>query len=161
MAVLVEGISVVARRDAVVARLMGGLSTFLALVPNKTHCSDGTLDRVGFLSPTDARNFVDRLENLGLVFQHEGVFKDIAIVDQLAGPTLKAPWLEFARVPWSESTGKVSMCWLFEGPRITAGIHLPSTSLALAVPEGWEFEESLSAKFKFFPNSQMGEAGDA
>jgi hypothetical protein len=63
--------------------------------------------------------------------------------------------------PLRESTGTVSMCWLFEGPRITVGIHFPLTSLELAVSKGWEFEESLSAKFKFVPNSELVDAMDS
>jgi len=52
---------------------------------------------------------------------------------------------------------KVAACWLLEGPRIAAGIHMPSKQMDLATPEGWRYEGSLSANFKFVANEEMGE----
>ena len=45
MAVLVEGISVIVRRDAIEEKIRGGLSAFLATVPNGTCCMDADLVR--------------------------------------------------------------------------------------------------------------------
>jgi len=147
MAVLVEGISVVIRLDAVDRVVPGGRATLEALIPNATSCSDGELARVGFLSPTDTEAFVSELKARGLQFIVDGKCKDIAVVDQQRGLTMPCDWLEFAHLRMGE--GKVGACWLFEGPRIAAGLHMKGTSIELATPAGWEYEGSLSQKFTF------------
>ena len=58
MAVLVEAISVVVRRDAIGARYPGGWRGFLSIVPNSTLCADDDLVRVGFMAPPDVEAFI-------------------------------------------------------------------------------------------------------
>ena len=152
MAVLVEAISVIVRRDAIDRAVSGGWQGFISCVPNATLCTDGELVRVGFMGPQDVESFVDRLQNDGLVFLAEGACADIAIVDQQRGLTMPCEWLEFARLPIGQDDGHVAACWLFEGPRIAAGIHLPGKSLKFAVPDGWKYEGSLSERFAFVPS---------
>lgn len=53
MAVLIEAISVVVRKDAIEKRFPGGWDSFLDEIPNNTLCTDGELVRVGFMSPQD------------------------------------------------------------------------------------------------------------
>jgi len=149
MAVLVEGISVVIRLDAVDRVVPGGRAALEALIPNATYCSDGELARVGFLSPADTEAFVDELKVRGLKFIVDGKCKDIAVVDQQRGLTMPCDWLEFAHLRMGD--GKVGACWLFEGPRIAAGLHMKCTSIELATPAGWEYAGSLSQKFAFVP----------
>jgi hypothetical protein len=48
MAILVEGISVVIRAEAVIHRYPGGWERFRDDCPNDTLCADGELIRVGF-----------------------------------------------------------------------------------------------------------------
>ena len=60
-------------------------------------------------------------------------------------------------MPFGGTDQKVSACWLFEGPRIAAGIHLRSLQLDLATPAGWRYEDSLSANFKFVANEEMND----
>ena len=74
----------------------------------------------------------------------------------MRGPIMQAEWLEFAHLTLGSTDRKIAACWLFEGPRITAGIHLPSKEMTLATPDGWRYEESLSAKFKFVANEDIG-----
>ena len=157
MAVLVEAISVIVRRDAITARFSGGWRQVLAIVPNSTLCADEDLARVGLMSPPDTEAFVRRLENRGLNFVLDGKAVDIAVVDQMRGPTRPAEWLEFARLSFGGTENKVAACWLFEGPRIAAGIHLSAKGMALATPDGWTYDDSLSANFKFVENSEMQE----
>ena len=151
MAVLVEAISVVVRRIAIDARLTGGWPRFVADAPNATLCADEALARVGFMSPADAKSFIDHLEQHGLRFMVDGTCRDLAVVDQVRGPTMPVEWLEYAAIPYGPSGGKVAACWLFEGPRLAAGVHLPGKSMELAKPVGWRYEGSLSAKFTFVP----------
>jgi len=157
MAVLVEAISIIVRRDAINARFSGGWRQFLAIVPNSTLCSDEDLARVGFMSPPDIEAFVRRLEGGGLTFLRDEQAVDMAVVDQMRGPTMPAEWLEFALLPLGGTVNKVAACWLFEEPRIAAGIHMPAKGMNLATPDGWTYEDSLSANFKFVENEEMQE----
>ena len=68
MAVLVEAISVIVRRDSVDRSLRGGWAAFVSGVPNATLCSDGQLARVGFMDPDAAGRFVTHLQSGGLDF---------------------------------------------------------------------------------------------
>jgi hypothetical protein len=149
MAVLVEAISVVVRRDAIDRAFDGGWRAFVSRVPNATLCTDNQLARVGFMDPNAVQKFVDGLQAAGLVFLRSDLCIDIAVVDQQRGPTMPCEWLEFARIPFGKTGGKVAACWLFEGPRLAAGIHLPGESIDLATPNGWTFEGSISERVSF------------
>jgi hypothetical protein len=150
MAVLVEAISVVVRRSAISTKYAGGWSSFAADVPNATLCSDDDISRVGFMNPADVETYIALLRGRGLQFLSDEKFVDIAVVDQQRGPTMACDWLEFAKLNFGDR-GKVSACWLFEGPRIAAGVHLPAKQMDLATPAGWTYEGSFSEKFVFVP----------
>ena len=153
MAVLVEGISVIIRRKSLNNGYAGGWSAFVSSVPNATLCYDDDLARVGFLSPDEVKEYVDRLIEHGLKFVEEGRCIDLAVVDQQKGVTVPCRWLEFGRIPFDETGCQVGVCWLFEGERIGHGIHFNGRSMSLAVPKGWEFEGSLSDEFTFIPHN--------
>lgn len=157
MAVLVEAISVVVRRDAIVSRLRGGWTRFVDLVPNSTLCNDGQLARVGFMSPDDVESFVTNLERGGLTFVRDGQAVDITVVDQMRGPTIPTEWLEYAQLTLGNTRNKVAACWLFIGRRVSAGVHMPAEGMSLATPDGWRYEDSLSASFKFVGNDEFEE----
>ena len=157
MAVLVEGISVIIRRKKIDEMFSGGWDAFQEDVPNQTLCADDELARVGFMSPPDAEAFIWQLEKGGLTFAREERAVDMAVVDQMRGPAISAEWLEFAHLTLDGTDNKVAACWLFEGPRIAAGVHVHSKNMTLATPEGWRYEDSLSANFKFVPNEEMNE----
>lgn len=153
MAVLVEGISVVVQRRCIESKYKGGWLSFAASAPNATMCNDEQLVRIGFLSPEEVEEYVKALERHGLTFLLDGKSQDVAIVDQLRGPTTSVDWLEFARLPWGESGGKVSACWFFNGPRVGSGVHIPGGKFAISTPRGWRYQESLSAKYTFVPKA--------
>jgi len=146
MAVLVEAISVVVRRDAIDRSFGGGWEGFAALVPNATLCTDGERARVSFMSPKATKNFVDQIKAAGLVYSSQGKCVDIAVVDQQRGPTMPCDWLEFARISHGETDGHIPACWLFEEPRLVAGVHMRDLETELATPDGWHYEGSLSEK---------------
>ena len=81
MAVLVEPISVVVRRDAINTRFIGGWPAFLESIPNRTLCADADLARVGFMSPDDVKAYASELEAGGLVFLLDGEAQDFALLD--------------------------------------------------------------------------------
>ena len=142
MAVLVEAISVIIRRDVVEALYPGGRRGFARHAPNATLCTDGELFRIGFMTTADVHAYVSGLEAAGLVFQKEGQAADLAVADQLRGLTIPAPWLEFGKV---EIGGvKVSACWLAGGG-----------SRDVAVPDGWKYESSLSAQHGFVDDGEI------
>ena len=152
MAVLCEGISVIVRRDSIDHCLEGGWPAFQELVPNATLCSDGTLARVGFMDPRNVEEFVDTLEPLGLE-----LFKDMAVVDQMSGPTRECEWLEFGRFQVGKSEeDKASMCWLFEGERIMGkALYINANAKELHTPPGWQYEGSMSQQFTFVPMEDL------
>jgi hypothetical protein len=149
MAVLVEGISVVVRRDAIEAKIDGGWQAFQELVPNQTLCTDGQLASVSFMSPIDVENFCQSLKQVGLLFTKKGTPHDFAVVGMDTGPTAATPWIEYLG---KSKERKVSCCWLFEGERDKGfGTYMPSLSIDVAVPIGWTYEDSLTANHTFTP----------
>ena len=151
MAVLVEGLSVIIRKDAIKRSFRGGWRAFLRTIPNRTFCADEDLVRVGFMIPNDVQTYIDMMKDHGLCFLDQGSPVDIAVVDQLTGPTTKCDWLEFSRFPVDDSEGRISACWLFEGPRVGYGLHTKSLEIKIEVPRGWEYEGSLSQDYVFIP----------
>jgi hypothetical protein len=98
MAVLVEAITVVVRRDTLERVYAGGVDGYELDCPNATFCTDDDLTSVGFMTSTDVRAFVERLVDAGLGFVDDQGFVDIAAA---------CGWLAFSRLP-----GNYSMCWL-------------------------------------------------
>ena len=157
MAVLVEAISVVIRRDAIERSYELGWQGFLKDVPNATFCADTELARVGFMHPEEVERFTDLLSSRGLVFLSDGECVDISVVDQQRGPTMPCHWLEFGQFGYGDNSGRISACWFFEGPRVENGLHMKSENLEVAMPAGWDYENSLSAQFTFISNDQTDE----
>ena len=149
VAVLVEGISVLVRKDAIQNKMTGGDARFRLLIPNSTFCEDEQLARVGFMDPADVESFIYELTELGLVAAENDKFIDIAVFDQQTGCTLTCDWIEFCRLPMEG--GKVGAAWLYEGERMGVGVHMQSANIQLATPHGWQFKDSLSDKFQFIP----------
>lgn len=155
MAVLIEGISVVVRWDAIDRSFSGGRSAFLATLPNKTYCGDDDLARVGFMAPAHVQAYVRFLESNGLTFVAERRAVDLAVVDQVRGPTSRVGWLEFSRVVYGEYGGEVSVCWLRRGPRLAERRGPSPAPLSIATPAGWRYEGSLSARHVFVPATEV------
>jgi len=135
MAVLVEALSVIVRNATLESLYPGGVSGYAADCPNRTFCSDGVLTRVGFMTPDDVGAFLERLETRGLVFLHDGVAADIAVVDQHQGPTTVCDWLAVG-----EDAAGTRCCWLRGSARG-----------ALATPADWTPDQRLT----FVPTAEM------
>ena len=146
MAVLVEAISVIVRRPAIDERFNGGWPAFLQAIPNQTGCLDKHIVRVGFMSPDGVHAFVTMLEHEGLIFIRNREAVDIAIVDQMCGPTVPAPWLTVGKIELSDSKIKVDACWL-------TGQAIDGISL----PPNWKFDGSMSFTPGFFPTGSVGD----
>jgi hypothetical protein len=144
VAVLVEGISVIVRMDAILERIPGGWEAFKGLVPNRSLCADNELARAGFMHPDDVKRFVGVLEGFGLVYRDGETARDIAVVDQLRGPAIRCDWIESGHVGEKE---RVAACRL-------AG----SSQTVLMRPEGWSYEGSLSQTHAFVPAGAIGKS---
>lgn len=143
MAVLAEAISVVVKISSIQQRLNGGWDTFERIVPNSTLCADNEIARVGFMHPDDARQFVQELEALGLVYLLDGMARDIAVVDQQRGLMIDCDWIDFGTVSFGGGQTPV-----VKGCRLKGSILRE-----LITPEGWNFEGSLSQTFGFVRTS--------
>jgi hypothetical protein len=90
MAVLVEAITVVIRRDALDAKFPGGFTAFKQqapfLVSRDTLVTDGELVGISFMIPADVQCFCDDMGRIG--FSSPGEPVDLVVVDQHAGPTV-------------------------------------------------------------------------
>jgi hypothetical protein len=157
MAVLVEALSVIVRRDAINKKFRGAWQQFVNEVPNASLCYDDDLARVGFMTPGDVEKYLERLIAQGLVVMVDGKFGDCAVVDQREGPTMHVDWLSVARVSIDSRGSEVVACWLIEGPPEAAAVSQPAGRRTLSKPVGWTYERSLSANFSFVPKDQMQE----
>src|SRR5262245_47128156 len=136
MSVILEGISVVVRRSTIGEKYEGGLEKYRVDCPNNTFCADEHVARVGFMTPANVGVFIQRLEQAGLVFNENGQAIEIAVVDQITGPTLPCDWLIYQRTEQG-----VMACAL-------AGVE-PG---AIVAPAGWTYETSLSATGRRVPS---------
>lgn len=148
MAVLVEGISVILRAQAVLSKYYGGWPAFQRDVPNRTMCADNELIRVGFMSPVDVGSYVQQLERAGLAPFANGQSADFAVADQMHGFTAPCAWAEFGHINHQNNPQqRVACCRLKD-----------SQSMQLVTPPGWTFAGSLYVTGKHVPTDQADRA---
>jgi len=142
MPVLVEGISVIVRRDAIDRRYKGGWNGFAAARPNATLCFDAEIARIGFMAPPDVTHFVNGLRSMGFVFPEPTTEPtEIVVIDQRTGPTTPCDWIEVIRVP-------------VPGGAVVAARLKGSQEKNLVCPGGWNYERSMSKTHLFVPNEK-------
>ena len=95
MSVLVEGISVIIRRDAIERNYPKGWYYFLIVVPNSPLCYDNKIARVGFMTPHGVGDFIQQLEKDGFLFLSNNKAIELAVADQQQGITSDCDWLKF------------------------------------------------------------------
>lgn len=112
MSVPCEFISVIVRCDVLADRYPGGVAGYRRDCPNRSFRTDGELTRVGFMGGLDAQAWIDRLVSVaGLTPSADGRFRDLAVVDELGGPTLPCDWLETG-----PGTDVMRVAWLVTPP---------------------------------------------
>lgn len=142
MPVLIEAISVVIRGDRLCDVYPGGWNAFKNDVPNATMCSDTELVRVGFMVPQDVGDFIEHLNDFGLIYLENGMARDMVVIDQIRGLMAPCEWAEFAFGGYDDDPNKqVGGCSLKGGKEID-----------LFTPEGWVYEGSLSQSYVFTPD---------
>jgi hypothetical protein len=161
MAVLCEAYSVLVRLESVDRYFPGGQDAFTNLVTNNTFCSDGSLARVGFMTPGDVEQFVGILEAHGLQFVlHRGSFSvgihgrpetDIVVVSQLHGPTTACSWIDCFRMQITAG------CWVVGARLLIDGVPQadPDGGVDLHTPAGWKYDHSISASRQFVSFEDM------
>lgn len=149
MAVLIEGISVILRAEAITGKYPGGPEAFGAGVPTpSTLCADGELARVGFMTPDDAKAYVEALERTGLRYVDNGAAVDLVVVDQRTGLRAPCDWAAFGHTTWGGDPKQViAICYA-----------QPSAVEHVTAPDGWRFERSLSANHRFVETDKLPEA---
>jgi hypothetical protein len=135
MAVLVEAISIIVRRETIEEKYPGGVDRYAEDCPNGTFCMDKDIARVGFMSPEDVDVFIDNLELLGLTCVNDRKYDEIAVVVQFKGFILPCEWLEVLEVKLFEGNQKLTVCQIKD-----------SAFSGIALPCGWNYETSLSKK---------------
>ena len=134
MAVLVEGLSVIARSNGISKHYEGGDKAFIAEVPTANFCFDGELTRIGFMHPEDVSLYTQLLSERGLNHISKTGSTDFVVVDQLQGLLDQCAWLKFCKI--GKQAFSIAVCSLVGG-QVTG----------VAVPDGWEYEGSLSREF--------------
>ena len=94
MAVLIEAVSVVIRREAMSRKCPGRWPACVADLALPSLCADNVLAALSFWEPADADACIEFLVRRGLVHLHHGSPVDIEIVDQTQGCRLQVPWCE-------------------------------------------------------------------
>ncbi len=133
MSVLIEGISVVIRVEAIEHTVAGGVPGVAQAAPNGSFCSDGELVRLGFTDAAGASSYVAELEAAGLVPADGGAACDLVVVDQQAGFCMRCDWAEVVEVVLDEERGRSVMACRARG-----------SQGPLRTPAGWDYETSLT-----------------
>jgi len=144
MAIIAEAISVIVKDDSIQEKYNGGLKRFYNDIPNKTHCSDGKIHRIGFMNPDDTQSYVRLLELNGLKFISNDEFIDIAVVDMIHGSTKKCIWLGFERNKffsgqhqYKKSEEEFSIVWLLENIEDYGKPVGSNRELQIITPPNW------------------------
>ena len=151
MPVLIEALSVVIRVDRIQAKVPTNSPVAGQMASHPSFCADGELLRLAFMQPQHVADFVADLESLGLRHVIEDAdgrrAEDLAVVDQLTGPTVEAPWLEYRHVDLVP-----------DGSQPVATVRLKDGKETRTVfPDGWRFQGSMSQQARFVPGDQADE----
>lgn len=146
MAVLVEAMSVIVRRNSIEEKYPGGWQAFVEAVPNETLCGDDEIARIGFMTPNDVNGYIRQLQMNGLVFVKDGRSVDIAVGDQVSGITSPCDWLEFGHINLTATGSRIAACRL-----------VGSKLMSVSTPDGWKYEGSLSHKYVFVSSEYVDE----
>ncbi len=156
MAVLVEGLSIVVRNEALERKFQGGSARFQDGLSNESICFDNELTCVHLRSPDEVGGFIGWCESMGLTFALGGECVDIVVIDQRKGPTLKCNWIAHSvlEVDDDESKCMARVCWFSSDSHPGFGTRVPALQFEIAMPFGWRVSRSLSASHVFLPKHE-------
>ena len=125
----------VVRCIGIVRSYAGGQNAFTKDVPNGSLRADGELAAVTFMTPADAKSYVDLLETRGLKYFDGRSAVDLVVVDQQTGLRAPCEWASFGSTHWNNS----------EQYPIVVCQSTSAEVRSVVVPDHWEYESSLSA----------------
>ena len=147
MAILLEAINVVIKREMVETKCKGG---FLGLLEDISYFKlpfhmDRELFRIGFGDPDTLHRFLPALGKRGLNFTD-----DWCIVDMMSGPTRPCNWLGFGRQMFFKNGSNIgvsfdsySIGWLKS--KTHSGIVCNENfEYTIAAPKDWNFSNAIS-----------------
>lgn len=134
MAVLIEGVCLLLRCEAVERHYPGGLTTLAETCAAQAVCADEDLMALTFEDSDAAEDFLAELEEYGLCHLRHGLAVDAVLADPHVGPVSPCGWAEYGQVLLdSDPRQRVAVC------------AMPGTDArALCVPLGWRFPGSRS-----------------
>jgi len=147
MAVLIEAISLIILREIIDEKYPGGWDAFVDNAPNQTLCADENIARLGFMSPNDLDSFIKGLEEIGFQPFVDGQSSEAAVIDQIRGFMAPCDWLDVGRVEIDGGKHEVTACKL-KG----------CLSNCIILPDGWEYDKSLSKEYIFIPSEHLGKS---
>lgn len=120
----------------------------MASLPNKTLCSDGEIACINFMTPFDVQKYVEFLMRQNLIYKDDNEnLIDIVVVDQRQGMTRDCDWAGFGSMDWNNNPEQpVSVCYF-----------ISTKDERLVVPEGWDYDNSLTANHKFIGDDVIPE----
>jgi hypothetical protein len=131
MAVLIEAVSFIARRDRLDECWPRGSQGFIADSPNESVCADEYLVRIGFMGPATMRAFIGGCVVQGLKhFEADGYACDFVTVDQVVGLITPCNWLDVGYVD-------------YKGHQIRAARWVGDESPYIIFPDEWSLEQHL------------------
>lgn len=137
MSVLIEANNIVLRIETIEEKYPGGVDQYIKDCPNRSLCMDDEIIRIGFLTLRETEQFVRYLESLGFRCVTNGQFDEIAVLDQFEGFYYPCDWLDFTNTAGAEHMQRISAC------KIKGASHA-----VVSVPQGWEYEISISRNAK-------------
>jgi len=144
MAVLIEAISIIMRRETIDKKYPGAWNAFVENTPNQTLCADDKIARLGFMSPFDVESFIKGLEKIGFKYVVNGQASEVAVIDQIKGFMTPCDWLDAGHVKIDNGKYEVAACKL-KG----------CLSKFIIYPNGWEYNKSLSREYGFIPSGHL------
>lgn len=134
MAVLVEGVCLLLRCEAVEKHYPGGVTALAAACPAEAVCADEDLMALTFEDSDAAEDYLAELEQLGFRHLYNDMAVDAVLADPHLGPVSPCGWAEYGQATVDADPNKrVAIC------------SMPGAEVSdLCVPKGWRFKGSLS-----------------
>ena len=149
MAILIENLSVVVRKDVFEKKFPKDLSEFdrtLGGFPPNEIFTDDELACISYEFPEDVKSFIDLLESIGLTFLKNNQSVDFVVVDAISGLLSPTKWLKFDRVSIGVSSYKIGICWFCDGSLEAAGDSAIPEIADIHTPKHWGYYGSSSQR---------------
>lgn len=134
--VLVEGFSVIVRKDTIEKKYPAGWIGYVHDAPNSAFCADDNISCIGFKTKADVNSFIKSLEEISFEYLIDGKPSEIALVDPFGiEDTPSCDWIEILRFKNPQNQNYIYACRL-KG----------DNSTDFYAPKGWDYDQSLSSK---------------